>query len=234
MTIFIPCRSGSERIPNKNTKNFAGVKGGLLTIKLNTLLKVSCVDTIVVSTNDPKVIDIVESFNNNKIVIDKRPEHLSSSSTSTDAIIDYVPTIIKDEHILWTHVTSPFISAFSFDKAINQYFKLEGYDSLMTVNKVQTFLWTKEKPINYDRSVEKWPRTQTLPEFFEINSGFFINSRENYLKYKDRIGEKPYLFLSKGYESIDIDWPEDFELAETIYKKITLNEQKGENHIVGF
>lgn len=219
MTIFLPCRSGSERIPNKNTKNFAGIKGGLLTIKLNTLLKISCVDTIVVSTNDPKVIAIVESFKNNKIVIDIRPEHLSLSSTSTDAVIEYVPTIIKDDHILWTHVTSPFISPSSFDKAINQYFNMKGYDSLMTANKIQTFLWTKKKPINYERSVEKWPRTQTLPEFFEINSGLFINSRENYIKFKDRIGEKPYLFLSEGYESIDIDLPEDFELAEMIYEK---------------
>lgn len=28
--VFLPCRKGSERIPNKNTKDFAGVKGGLL------------------------------------------------------------------------------------------------------------------------------------------------------------------------------------------------------------
>ena len=60
-------------------------------------------------------------------------------------------------------------------------------DANFRVNKIQTFLWDKEKPINYNRSVEKWPRTQTLPELFEINSGFFINSRENYLKYEDRI-----------------------------------------------
>jgi CMP-N-acetylneuraminic acid synthetase len=34
-TIFLPCRSGSERVPEKNTKPFAEVEGGLLTIKLN-------------------------------------------------------------------------------------------------------------------------------------------------------------------------------------------------------
>ena len=40
MTIFLPCRLGSERIPQKNTKDFAGIKGGLLKVKLNTLLPV--------------------------------------------------------------------------------------------------------------------------------------------------------------------------------------------------
>jgi len=219
MTVFLPCRSGSERIPNKNTKLFAGVSGGLLSIKLNTLLKTPGIDKIVVSTNDEKVIAIASAINNEKIVIDVRPEHLATSQTSTDDLIKYVPTIIQDEHILWTHVTSPFISVSSFEEAIEQYFVSDSYDSLMTVNKVQTFLWDNNKPINYDRSVEKWPRTQTLPELFEINSGFFINSRANYLKYNDRIGDKPFLFVTEGYESVDVDWPDDFQLAEMIYKQ---------------
>lgn len=219
MTIFLPCRQGSERIPQKNTKFFAGIKGGLLKVKLNTLLKVSGIDKILVSTNDAEVMAVAKSFKNERIIIDVRPEHLATSSASTDDIIKYVPSVIKDEHILWTHVTSPFISVSTFEKAIAKYFNSDKHDSLMTVNQVQTFLWDKEKPINYDRSVEKWPRTQTLPEFYEINSGFFISSRKNYLKHQDRIGVKPYLFLTEGYESLDIDWPEDFKLAEMIYKQ---------------
>lgn len=219
MTIFLPCRSGSQRIPKKNTKDFAGIKGGLLKVKLNTLLQVSRIDTIVVSTNDHEVMAVAESFGSKKIIIDVRPEHLATSSASTDDVVKYVPTIIKDEHILWTHVTSPFISISTFEKAIEQYFSDDDYDSLMTVNKIQTFLWDREKPINYDRSIEKWPRTQVLPELFEINSGFFINSRENYLNLEDRIGRKPYLYVTEGYESVDVDWPEDFQLAAMIYKQ---------------
>ena len=219
MTVFLPCRLGSERIPQKNTKDFSGIKGGLLKVKLNTLLNVSAIDSIVVSTNDKEVIDIAKSFKNNKIVLDVRPEDLARSSTSTDDVVKYVPTVIKAPHILWTHVTSPFISVSTFEKAIEKYFKADAYDSLMTVNKIQTFLWDKEKPINYDRSVEKWPRTQTLPELYEINSGFFINSRESYLKHQDRIGVNPYLYITESYESMDIDWPEDFQLAELIYKQ---------------
>lgn len=220
MTIFLPCRSGSQRIPQKNTRDFASVKGGLLAVKLNTLLKVSGIDAILVSTNDHEVITIAKSFKNKKIKIDLRPEHLATSDTSTDDLVNYVPTVIKDDHILWTHVTSPFISVSTFEKAIKQYFNEDEFDSLMTVNKIQTFLWDKDKPINYDRAIEKWPRTQTLPEIFEINSGFFINSRNNYLYLKDRIGSKPFLYEVKGYESVDIDWPDDFELAEMIYKKL--------------
>lgn len=218
ITVFLPCRAGSQRVPKKNTKDFAGVEGGLLTIKLSTLVKVQSISKIVVSTNDQEVIEIAKRFSNPKIIIDVRPDYLASSETSTDDVINYVPTIIKEEHILWTHVTSPFISAETIEEGIQLYLKDNGYDSLMTVNKIQTFLWNEDGAINYDREVEKWPRTQTLPSLFEINSGFFISSRSNYLELQDRIGKKPYLFVTKGFESVDIDWPDDFVLAEMIYR----------------
>ena len=226
ITVFLPCRAGSERVPLKNTKTFAGVEGGLVNIKLRELLKIKSVDTIVLSTNDEKVIEIARAFKSDKIIIDVRPEHLATSATSTDELINYIPEIIADEHVLWTHVTSPFLSHEIYDEAIKMYFNSlkEGYDSLMSVNKLQTFLWDEKGSINYDRKQEKWPRTQTLPRLYEINSGIFINSMGGYKKLSDRIGNKPFLFETHGYASFDIDWPEDFELGELIYK--SLNKDK--------
>ncbi|HEA20199.1 hypothetical protein LCGC14_0738540 [marine sediment metagenome] len=223
ITVFLPCRAGSERIPEKNTKDFSGQSGGLVKIKLAQLIKVAYVDSIVVSTNDRKVMEIANNFGHSKIKVIQRPEILSSSSTSTDDLIAYVPELIAKGHVLWTHVTSPFIDDKVYNKAVSDYLNVlkdKIYDSLMTVNKMQTFLWDKEGSFNYDRNVEKWPRTQTLPEIFEINSGIFINSIDNYKKYKDRIGKKPLLLKTEGYHSFDIDWPEDFIIAEQLYKAI--------------
>ena len=222
ITAFLPCRAGSERVPEKNTKIFAGIDGGLLTIKLNQLLKTKLIDKIILSTNDIKVIEIANNISN-RIIIDERPDSLAMSSTSTDDLINYLPSVVKSGHILWTHTTSPFITNEIYDKAIEIYLKNlnEGLnDSLMTVNKLQTFLWNEKGSINYDRSIEKWPRTQTLPELFEINSGIFINSVEGYKKNKDRIGLNPFLMNTKGYTSFDIDWPEDFILGELIYRRL--------------
>lgn len=222
ITVFLPCRAGSERIPNKNTKIFSGFKGGLLQLKLQQLLKVKLVDQIILSTNDPQVIKIGEEFTN-KVLIDVRPEELALSSTSTDDLIRYVPKIVTQGHVLWTHTTSPFIDEDIYDEAISIYLsnlKSGSYDSLMSVTRLQTFLWNKEGSVNYNRKVEKWPRTQTLDELFEINSGIFINSIDNYLRFKDRIGVNPYLMNIEGYKSFDIDWPVDFELAEMIFKKL--------------
>jgi len=226
ITAFLPCRAGSERVPEKNTKTFAGVKGGLLVIKLNQLLQTKLLDRIVLSSNDSKVLEIGFKLSD-RIIIDERPEHLALSSTSTDDLINYVPQIIKEGNVLWTHTTSPFLVPEIYDKAISIYLKNldEGLnDSLMTVNRLQTFLWNEKGSFNYDRSIEKWPRTQTLPELFEVNSGMFINSVENYKKLKDRIGSNPFLMNTKGYTSFDIDWPEDFVLGEMIYRRLNEDE----------
>ncbi len=220
ITVFLPCRAGSQRIPKKNTRSFCGIEGGLLRIKLKQLLDIKMVDQIVLSTNDDEVIDIAKGISD-KINIDIRPEYLASSSTSTDDLIKYVPTIINEGHVLWTHVTSPFLTEAHYQQAIKDYQLLlkEGiYDSLMSVNKVKSFLWDSKGSINYDRSLEKWPRTQTIQDVYEINSGIFLNSIANYLKFGDRIGQSPMFFETAGYASFDIDWPHDFDLAELIFK----------------
>ena len=217
---FLPMRKGSQRIKEKNIKEFAGIAGGLTAIKISQLLKSKNVDNIIVSTDDEEVKKIASSFQSNKIVLDDRPAELASSRASTDDLIKYVSTLIDEGLILWTHVTSPFVNEKIYDDLIEKYFEnLSKYDSAMTVNKIQTFLWNREGPINYDRSVEKWPRTQTLSPVYELNSGAFLASIDTYREHKDRIGKNPLFYELDNKESFDIDWPDDFEIAELIWSK---------------
>lgn len=219
INVFLPMRAGSERVPKKNTKPFAGIDGGLCSIKLKQLLGSTRVGNIFVSTNDPDVIDISNGFNSNRIKIVQRPDELASSFASTDDLIKYVPEIMPDGHILWTHVTSPFLGPDIYDKIVEKYFENVGYyDSLMTVTKLQKFIWNDKGPINYDHSIEKWPRTQTIEPLWEVNSGAFIATKEIYTERMDRIGSRPYLFQLSEEISFDIDWLPDFTMAETIYQ----------------
>ncbi|GAM69534.1 acylneuraminate cytidylyltransferase [Vibrio sp. JCM 19236] len=217
INVFLPCRKGSQRIPNKNTKEFAGIKGGLLEIKLGQLIKCKSIDTIVVSSNDDVVLDFVSKYSDNRIVIDERPEHLGSSETSTDDLIEYVPSIIQEGHILWTHVTSPFIDQEVYDNIISSYKKglNEGFDSLMTVKEIRGFIWNKTGPISYDRNIEKWPRTQTIEPLYEVDSSVFMSGVKLYKQLNDRIGVNPFIYVQNGDQAIDIDWPEDFTYAES-------------------
>lgn len=216
--VFLPCRKGSQRVPNKNTRTFAGVEGGLLRIKLEELLKASLVDKILLSSNDEEVLRIGEDFKNPKIQVLPRPDCLCTSETSTDDLILYVSELVKEGTILWTHVTSPFLSAKTYDDMLVSFHSnRDSYDSLMSVNVIRNFLWNEKEPVNYDRLVEKWPRTQTLSSLYEPNSGAFIADANIYQTIHDRIGNKVYMYETSRLESLDIDWPEDFEFAQQLY-----------------
>jgi CMP-N-acetylneuraminic acid synthetase len=213
-------RKGSQRVKNKNIKVFSDIIGGLTFIKISQLLKVKKIDKIIISTNDEEVKTIAKSFNDNKIIIDDRPESLASSETLTDDLIKYVPSIIKDGVVLWTHVTSPFVTDEIYTDMIDKYFQTNtNFDSLMSVTKIQKFIWNENSPVNYDKEKEKWPRTQTIKPMYEINSGAFIASVNTYLKCEDRIGEKPFLYELGDKQAFDIDWQDDFDIAEVLWDK---------------
>lgn len=225
ISVFLPTRKGSERVINKNTRPFCGFSNGLLEIKLNQLLKTNLVDEIILSSNDETSIEYGTKLaaKENRLKVIERPDFLALSSTNLTDLVKYVPSVCSKSHILWTHVTSPFVTAEDYDNAVGRYFKAieEGYDSLMSTKIIQNFLWSKEKNDLINRLTDtKWPRTQDLMPLYEIDSAFFIASKDIYINTQDRIGGKPFLMKQSGYKSFDVDWEDDFELAELIYKHL--------------
>ena len=217
VSIYLPCRSGSERVENKNTRVFSD-SDSLLTHKLKSLLACNFVDEVCVSTNDQIVIDQAKSLKNARVRIFERPEALCLSTTKTDDLVYDMQHICSGDVFVWTHVTSPFITETIYNDMFNQFQLLTEHDSLMTVTKHQTFFWDDTKPINYDRSLQKWPNTQTLKPIWEINSGAFFISRKNSEASRDRIGQKPFLYETTFPANLDIDWKNDFILAQEISK----------------
>lgn len=215
---FLPCRKGSERVPKKNIKPFAGYKHGLLEIKLGQLLQCRKIDQVALSSNDDEVLSYAESLQESRVIVHERIDELSSAKTSTDELIQHAYQLIPTGHILWTHVTSPFINSSIYESIIDTYRQSlrDGFDSLFTATELQAFLWQDGKPINYDRTIEKWPRTQTLKPVFEINSGAFLASASLFKEYNDRTGRNPFIYPTDKFVGHDIDWEEDFKVAEIL------------------
>lgn len=225
-SIFLPLRSGSQRVVNKNTKPFLENGDSLFELKIKQISKLiedqNKICEVIISTDDKEVINQAEPFLNDKIKLDLRPKSLCLSTTKVQDLINYVPEITRGKYILWIHATSPFITEKDYSKALDKYELLvdKKYDSLMSVNKIQQFIWNDnlKKVINIDRKVNPWPNTQDLTPLYEINHAFYINSRSNYQKNFDRIGSRPFLYICEGIKKFDIDWPEDFMLAQQIAK----------------
>lgn len=222
VAFFLPTRKGSERVFHKNTKPFANIKGGLVEIKIKQLLETKLIDEIIFSSNDESCLDVASSYNDSRIKIVERPNELCLSTTNLQDLICYVPTVTDAEHILWGHVTTPLCGADQYDAAIMKYCKVinEGYDSLVGVSELKNFLLNKKGELVNNTTDIPWPRTQDLEALYPINHTIFLTNRSVYTVDKNRIGKRPYLFIMDELHSFDIDWPEDFTIAEIMFKNL--------------
>lgn len=223
IAFFLPTRKGSERVCNKNTRPFADIEGGLIENKIQQLLSTKNLDEIILSTNDEKCIYIAEKYTSDtRLRIIPRPEELCLSSTNLQDLIRYVPTITNADHILWGHVTTPLAGADIYESAVEKYLSVlnDGYDSLVSVKELRNFLLDKTGHLVNNNTNLPWPRTQDLEPLYEINHAIFLAKREVYTNMANRIGKKPFLFLMDELHSKDIDWEEDFIIAEIMYKNL--------------
>ena len=214
--MLLPMKGISERVLNKNMKNFNGAP--LYHAIMKTLLASKYITKVVINT-DSKVIakDAKENFGDNIFIID-RPKSIQGGDVSMNIIIDYDLQQLEGEHFLQTHSTNPLLHSETIDRAIEKYFEnLEMYDSLFGVTRVQTRFYDKDaQPINHNP--EELLRTQDLEPLYEENSNFYIFSKESFENAgKKRIGLKPKIFEVNKLEAVDIDEPEDFKLAELLH-----------------
>ena len=215
---FLPCRAGSERVRNKNTRPFDRDGSSLLERKLKQLHPVKEISKVVVSTNDPVVDNLVLKFNDPKMVVDNRPLELCQSTTSLGSLIEYTGQLLDGVDILWTHTTSPFLGTSFYSKAIEKFRHLdkEGYDSLVTVRKEQDFFVFEDSPLNFGASQEFWPRTQDLEPLYRLTSGIFLLSSQTMRERKNRIGKVPFFLETSLMESLDLDSEEEFCLGQIL------------------
>ena len=217
ITALLPMKVHSERVPDKNIKNFCGRP--LYHAVLSTLLQSKYIDKVVINT-DSDIIkeDALKNFE--RVVIIDRPKEIQGDFVSMNDIIAYDLSKIEGEHFLQTHSTNPLLQTDTIDLAIGTYFKnLNQFDSLFSVTRLQTRLYWKDGvPINHNPN--ELLRTQDLPPVYEENSNFYIFSKESFVDAgRARIGLKPQMFEISKLEAVDIDEPEDWGIAEVLYKR---------------
>ncbi len=96
------------------------------------------------------------------------------------------------------------------------------YDSAFCAEALRTFMWEDGKPINFDP--DHFPRTQDLPLIYGETSIAYVFTKESFLKHNRRLGSKPYIKEVDKIEAMDIDYPEDFEICNAIYREMVKNE----------
>ncbi len=211
--VFIPIKMNSERVKNKNIRPFSDGTP-LIRLILDTILQVPNVAGRYVYCSDEAICEYLPQG----IEFVKRDPRLDLSTTPfNEVLIEFAKDVPADVYAL-THSTAPFIHAQSIEKGIDAVCSGD-YDSALTVAKIQEFLWKDGKPFNYD--VNNIPRTQDLEPLFTETCGLFVYRHDLITNQKRRIGDKPYLIELDKIQSVDINEPDDFLIADAIYTKIT-------------
>ena len=213
---LLPMKGNSERVKNKNMRDFDGLP--LYHAVMKSLLASKYIEQVVINTDSEIISQNAKDTFGDRVIIIDRPEEIQGDFVSMNDIIAYDLAHLDGDIFLQTHSTNPLLRSETIDKAIEKYFEgLEKFDSVFGVTKVQTRFYDKDaNPVNHNP--EELLRTQDLEPLYEENSNFYIFSKESFKNAGNkRIGVKPQIFEVNKLEAVDIDEPEDFKLAELLH-----------------
>lgn len=209
---LIPIKLGSKRVPGKNIKPFYDGTP-LMSFIQRACLEASNIDDVYVYCSDEAVIPYLLPG----VKFLKRPEYLNGDGiNANDFIREFMKEVDADIYVN-AHTTSPFAKTETIEECVEKVASGE-YDSAFCAEALRTFMWENGKPINFDP--DHFPRTQDLPLIYGETSIAYVFTKDSFLKHNRRLGVKPFVKEVSKIEAIDIDYPEDFEIANAIYKEV--------------
>lgn len=202
VTAIIPVRAGSTRLKNKNVAPFAGTN--LLLNKIEQLKKVPEVNRIVVSSDSDMMLKMASDAG---VECHKRaPEYCDEKSKTFGEVVRHIAESVEGTNILWATCTSPLVFPKTYSEAINKYYEImeQGYDSLVSFEKIKRYLWDENGPINYELGLKHVP-SQQLPDMYIVTDGILIAPRIKMIEWAYFHGRNPYKFIVDKRTAVDID-----------------------------
>lgn len=204
---FVPAKGESSRIKNKN---FAILDGEyLFKRKLRQILSCPLIDEVILDTESDEIAELASDLPIRRIV---RPSALASNATDGHELFAWECAQVSADIYLQALCTAPFVSADTLTRAIEALLNSPDSDSLVAVIHGKQYLWQGGAPA-YGRG--RIPNSIDLPKtIIEAMSLYAV--RASVVPTQKRFGDLPLLFPLSPLEAVDVNWPEDLELAETI------------------
>lgn len=233
---FIPARSGSKRLPNKNILKLNGVP--LVCWSLKSFLDSNCFDKVILSSDSLQYYDIAREF----IASDKLEFHYRTSDQAGDKvkIFDYIRDHFDEfcdsnDTLAMGLPTAPLRTATQISNA----FDLSNKNQL-PVFSATTYDFSVNFAFNYNNKLEKnnfnqfWgplleentpmltgnTRSQDQIEYLHPNGAIYVLPKiVNILQMKTFYdGSIP--FIMDQISSIDIDTKLDFDIASAVLNAV--------------
>ncbi len=204
---IMPIKMNNERLQGKNTMPLGGKP--LLTYELEALKSVTMIDRIIVYCSSEEI----KNYLPEGIDFLKRPEYLDLPTSNFSQIFECFMSEINADIYVYAHATAPFVKSKTIMKCIEAVTSGD-YDSAFCAERIQDYLWQDGKPLNFDAT--DIPRSQDIKPIYRETSGVYVFTKNVFEELHRRVGVNPYI-CEVGYkESVDINYPADFLLAENL------------------
>ncbi|MBO5870965.1 MAG: acylneuraminate cytidylyltransferase [Clostridia bacterium] len=204
---IMPIKLNNERLPGKNTM-LLGDKP-LLQHQLIAVRDSNMADDIFVFCSNEAVCEYLPEG----VKFLKRSAELDLPTANFSQIFEAFSSENPADIYVYVHATAPFVSVETIKECISAVVSGE-YDSAFCAVKIQDFLWKDGEPMNFD--AQNIPRSQDIEPIFRETSGVYVFTSDVFNKYHRRIGVNPFIKEVSFKEAVDINNPEDFQLAEVM------------------
>lgn len=222
---LIPARGGSKRLPRKNVLSLGGKP--LIAWSIDIAKDIPEICDILVSTDDAEIAEISKQAG--ALAPWLRPAELATdTATSVDVALHALDWYEKEkgavDGVLLLQPTSPFRSKASMIKGV-ELFTQSSYKAVVAVSPTHhhpEWMLTVDSCGLLHKLISGNginTRSQDLSTPYVINGSFYLSSPESIRNEKSFLPKKTIgLLVESRVESLDIDTPFDFELAEILLK----------------
>lgn len=226
---IILARGGSKRIPLKNIK-IIGNKP-LIYYPITLAKKIKEIDRVIVSTDHPEISKVALELGAE--VPFERPADISEDVASELVTEHALHYLLKEENyepdiVVTLTPATPFTQQCDVQKGIELLVKHPEWDSVVTVRKATEFpQWMID--MADDQSCQtimgnsldgEYNVSQNLKQFYYPLGAFFINRVDRFLKNPSLYGKAWGAIELSSEKHIDIDTPEEFEMAKKMSRVV--------------
>lgn len=221
---FIPARAGSKRVENKNLRPLAGKP--LIAYTIEAAKRSRTINRIVVSTDSEEIAAVAKQFGAEVPFL--RPKEISQSDSTEMQFFEHaLDWFLENENyepdlIVLLYPTSPFRKTESIDRAIEEMLRHPEADSLRSVRLCSEHpykMWVTEEGYlapfvkGEDPNIHTFSY-QLLPTVYIQNACIYITKPSTIRTKKNPTGDTIIPFIMDEMESVDINTPLDFKVAE--------------------
>lgn len=222
---FIPARSGSKRVPNKNIKSLAGHP--VLAYTVRAAIDSGLFDSVICATDSELYADVARHYGAEVPFL--RPTEISGDKSPDIEWIVWMLKALKEkgrDYKIFSILrpTSPFRRAETIRRAWDVFSSDPSADSLRAIEKCKQHpgkMWVvrgkRMLPLMpFTNATTPWHSCQyaALPEIYAQDASLEIAWSSVALEQNSIAGEAVIPFISQGLEGFDINEPADWLLAE--------------------